>query len=267
MTKLDLQYDLINYTPASAAPPEANFNRIELHTNQELIERDGTVAMRAQLRLVGDPINDLDAAPKQYVDQVMPVGIIMMFGGVTVPSGGRWASCNGAEMESAVWPELFAVIAQNFSPPGTPAGRFHLPNLAERMPLGSTTGGNVTVPVGSTGGSAASVMPLHGHQMDHDHPNVGFTTGNPSANHTHGLSSGEFVAYRPGYGTFGIQGTGVNIDWAVAGITSGVSEWHTHSGNVDVPNHVGRTANEGTADVSRTNLPPYVGVQYVMRVK
>ena len=82
-------YDLLNYTPASASPVEANFNRIEQHINQELIERDGTVAMRAQLKLVGDPVAPLDAAPKQYVDQVLPIGIIMMYGGVDAAC--RWA--------------------------------------------------------------------------------------------------------------------------------------------------------------------------------
>ena len=69
MAKLDMQYDILNDTPATASPVEANFNRIEQHINQELIERDGTVAMRAQLQLVGDPVTDLDAAPKQYVDR------------------------------------------------------------------------------------------------------------------------------------------------------------------------------------------------------
>lgn len=68
MTKITLPYDLANKTPADAIPPESNFNRIEQHINQELIERDGTVAMRAQLRLFADPVNVLDAAPKQYVD-------------------------------------------------------------------------------------------------------------------------------------------------------------------------------------------------------
>ena len=29
--KLDLQYDVLNYTPASASPVEANFNRLEQH--------------------------------------------------------------------------------------------------------------------------------------------------------------------------------------------------------------------------------------------
>lgn len=69
MTKIDLQYDLANDTPADAVPVEANFNRIEQHINQELIERDGTVAMREQLRLVNStPLNEFDATSKGYVD-------------------------------------------------------------------------------------------------------------------------------------------------------------------------------------------------------
>ena len=74
MAKLDVTYDILNDAPASASPVEANFNRIEQHINQEVIERGGTVAMVAQLQLVGDPVTPLDAAPKQYVDAISRSG-------------------------------------------------------------------------------------------------------------------------------------------------------------------------------------------------
>jgi len=89
VSKLTYQYDILNLTPANAQPVEANFTRIEDHVNQELIERDGSVAIRAQLKLVGDPIVALDAAPKQYVDQVLPIGLVMMWAAAAPPSNGR----------------------------------------------------------------------------------------------------------------------------------------------------------------------------------
>jgi microcystin-dependent protein len=306
MTKVDLQYDLINYTPANAAPPESNFNRLEQHINQELIERDGTVAMRAQLRLVGDPVADLDATPKQYVDQILPVGLIMMFGGAGTPPGGRWAICNGAEVESSMYPELFAVIGQAYSPPGTPAGRFHLPPLTNRMPLGAGVAA-----VGATGGSADTIVPLHSHDMAHTHP--AFNTGNDSPDHAHvgvdhlhspgSLSTGwQSTNHVHGPGTqgqfltvtinpSGIVGSGgaqlaqavfndytapANVDHyhavnsgatgpADRGLTTaGATARHRHL--FTPANHTGRTANEGVAPAN-TNLPPYVVVQYIIRVR
>jgi len=68
MAKITFPYNLVNDTPADANPVESNFNRIEQYINQELIERDGSVSMRQALRLAGDPVSALDAAPKQYVD-------------------------------------------------------------------------------------------------------------------------------------------------------------------------------------------------------
>ena len=299
MAKIDLQYDLQNYTPASASPPQANFNRIEQHINQEVIERGGTVAMAAQLKLVGDPVAPLDAAPKQYVDQVLPIGIIMMFGGANVPPGGRWAVCNGAELEASSYPALFAVIANNFSPAGTPAGRFHLPNLQSRFAYGGTPG--------ATGGSADAIVPVHSHSIDHGHPDS--SSGNDNAehthvgaNHAHGVSirsgddtvqhyhymRGKEVVPNPG-GSFGqsvvIDRTATNFGFI--GQTDGISNSHQHDVNggtgladrglttsgrsavhqhaTSTPAMTGRSGTEGVA-VTNTNLPPYLGVAHIMRI-
>jgi len=120
MTKVNLVFDLANLTPADANPPEANFNKLESHINSEVIERDGSVSMRQQLRLVGDPVNDLDAAPKQYVDQVLPIGAIVPFGGAATPPGGRWLVCDGTEYQTADYPDLYAVIGTAYVT-GTPS--------------------------------------------------------------------------------------------------------------------------------------------------
>jgi hypothetical protein len=181
VTKLDIQFDVLNDTPASASPVDANFDRIEQHINQELVERDGTVAMRAQLRLVGDPVSSLDATPKQYVDAILPIGIIMMYGGTVVPPGGKWALCNGAEVETAAYPELFAVLGVSFVL-GTPAaGRFNLPNLNNRMPLGAGTAA-----LGAVGGTANATLLAHDHDVGHQHASG--TTQDDSPDHGHTTS-------------------------------------------------------------------------------
>jgi microcystin-dependent protein len=176
---LDLQYDILNDTPAAAGPVEANFNRTEQYINQELIARDGHIAMTGQLHLVGVPVADLDAAPKIYVDQVLPIGIIMMFG-AAAPAGGRWLACDGTEYATADYPELFAIIGLTFTPSGGTGGRFNVPNLAGRMPIGTST----TITAGATGGTADSVgVGAHTHAIDHTHASA--TTALETTDHVH----------------------------------------------------------------------------------
>jgi hypothetical protein len=177
MVKLDLQYDLVNGTPATASPPQANFSRTEQYVNQELINRDGSVAMSAQLRLSGDPLVALDAAPKQYVDAAMPIGSMVMFGGVAAPAGGKWLLCDGADLESSTYPDLFAAIGTSY---GGTGGHFNLPNLTQRFPMGAAP----TRAVGSTGGGTDAIVPPHTHPIDHTH--AGGTTGNTDLTHSHG---------------------------------------------------------------------------------
>jgi microcystin-dependent protein len=305
VTKVDLQYDLVNYTPASASPPQANFSRIEQHVNQELIERDGTVAMRAQLQLVGDPVNALDAAPKQYVDQVLPVGIIMMYGGTVAPPGGRWALCNGAELQTTDYPALYAVLGIAY---GGSAGRFNLPNLTDKFPRGAAPG--------ATGGNADAVVAPHTHPIDHTH--AAAATGVESANHSHAgvdhlhgisintggagnqhyhpMNAMEFIRYNPFAPSATLAGTtpgnGVPIDvFQISGMTTsyeshdhghavngatqgadralsttGVSANHTHNFQPPALSGSSGAASGAAASVTNANLPPYLGVTYIIRV-
>lgn len=133
---------------------------------------------------------------------------------------------------------------------------------------GSSTAGLGAVSGTNTKTIATANLPVHAHSIDHDHPAAtssyvsvdhshAFSTGNPSANHDHGVpGGGDFVLFRPGYGTFGIQGAGT-VDWATTQLTGGVSAWHTHSGqtggisanhthSVDVANHAGNSGNAGS---------------------
>lgn len=282
MSKINLSYNIVNYTPASASPVDANFDVIEQYINQELIERDGSVAMRAQLKLVGDPISDLDAAPKQYVDQVLPIGIVMMYGGAGAPPGGKWAVCNGAELQTSQYADLYGVIGHNFSPSGTPGSRFNLPNLQDRMPMGKGT----KTSMGETGGRRDTVLPKHNHGMkqhthgmgnhthpiDHDHPNS--QTGDAGA-HNHGFTDGNFFLRAAGSGDVtGGGGQKASVEWKAAAD-------HHHSVNIAPQNNKnsGKPSDNTTGgpndnvtgdagqDPGDDNLPPFLGIQYIIRVR
>lgn len=296
MTKINLSYNIVNYTPASASPVDTNFDTIEAHINQELVERDGTVAMRAQLKLVGNPVADLDAAPKQYVDQVLPIGIIMMYGGAGIPPGGKWAVCNGAELQTSSYADLYGVIGHNFSPSGTPGSRFNLPNMQDRFPMGKGT----QTSMGETGGKRDATLVLHDHGMKgHTHGMAHHTHG--MSNHTHSIdhNHGSVTTSQVGdhqHSQDTDNAVGANAGSRARGATAqytgnfagAPSGSHTHTvnlpafnGNSGAPgnnttagpsdndtgapsdNTTGQAGQDGTND----NLPPYLGVQYIIRVK
>jgi microcystin-dependent protein len=303
MSKLNLVYDIVNLTPADANPVEANYNTIQQFVNQELIERDGSVAMRAELLLSNDPLTPLGAATKQYVDGVLPIGMITPFGGVGSPPGGKWLECNGAELATTDYPDLYAVLGTRYVT-GTPAGgRFNLPNLVGKFPMGA--GG--TDALGTVGGSRNAVVVAHNHPIDHTH-SAG-TTGQDNAEHTHGVPNhqhslninsgtesavhdhkiaGVGAAANLGPTTAGVVGddpaSGFAELWStgqetaphyhnVAGFTdvtgstttTGRSAIHQHTFQTPAFAGTSGAASGAAATASDKNLPPYLAVTWIIR--
>lgn len=178
---LDLPYDLANYTPADALPVQTNFARVEQHINQELIARDGTVAMTGQLKLADNPIAELDAVCKRYVDSFLPIGVVLPFGGNVVPGSGMWAMADGTGRQVVDYPDLYNVLGYRYSPAGTTGGTFHLPNVADRVVVGK--GSNQT---GAFGGSPQSSVANHNHGFSGSHSGTLDTT-KVDTNHKHGM--------------------------------------------------------------------------------
>jgi microcystin-dependent protein len=295
MAKISLPYTIINGDPVDAGPVESNYQTIENHANQELIERGGTVAMVAQLKLVGNPVAALDAAPKQYVDQMLPIGIITMFGGASAPPGGVWLACDNTEYEVVIYPELAAVLGNAAS------GKFRVPNLKDRFPVGS--GGAYAA--NSTGGSADMVVPKHSHAIDHTH--ASFMSGiedtghkhpidimsvgsdrtlvtSSDGNHTHTTGQDGPLVQALGAGIRVGDGGGLafNAGWSgtnsagahthtvtdhlhgVKGDTGTESAYHKHG--INLPAFTGASAEAGESGAGK-NMPPYAAVLYVIRAK
>lgn len=276
---LDLQYDLINYTPADASPVEANFSRTQQYINTELIDRTGTTAMTGQLQLVGDPVNALDAAPKQYVDAFVPIASILMYAGATAPAGGKWALCNGAELEQAAYPILFARIGQTY---GGTSGHFNLPQLSGRVAIGAGTDA-----LASTGGSRDAIVPAHTHSIDHTHASatsgfnnqahnhngvdhlhgVNLNTGGQGNNHYHHLNPMEVIRYNPfapaAFLQGGASGWGVDI-WNLADggyTTNWADQDHGHnvSGATGAADRSLTTGNDNTGHNHNFQPPTFSG--------
>ena len=179
MTGLNLAYDLANYTPADANPVQSNFQRVEQHSNTELINRDGSIAMIGQLKLVGDPKAPLDAVTKQYVDLLLPIGVMLPYAGPgSAPGAGTWAICNGAVLAESAYPELFTIIQKAWNPSAA-AGSFSLPNMADRVPVGA---GTETGIVGAYGGSNDAPLVNHQHNARHAHTN---SVADANTDHAH----------------------------------------------------------------------------------
>jgi len=291
VASIDLQYDLANETPANASPVEANFNRVEQHINTELIERDGTVAMRQPLRLSGDPVSALDAATKAYVDAVMPVGIIMLYGGATVPPVGTWLLCDNAEYSQGAYPALFAVIAQTY---GGAVGTFRTPPINQgRIPIG--TGGTPSLALGATGGTRDAVSVAHSHTassgvesashvhagIDHLHSIGAGNTAGQSATHFHMGPSGSLIGVSPGSnGQLNALGIGGGPTVGFPGGTENASGDHSHAIGAGATGPADRSLITGGNNVNHThaitvnsdgvtgvgaNMPPYVAMTYIIR--
>jgi hypothetical protein len=76
MSSLNIPNALTNGSTADAVEVQQNFDAIETHTNTEMINRDGSVAMTAQLLLSGAPTSDLGAATKAYADGVLTTNTV-----------------------------------------------------------------------------------------------------------------------------------------------------------------------------------------------
>lgn len=298
---LAIPNDIQNETPADAVEVDQNYKTIQAYVNANAVIRDGTVAMQAPLHLFGDPINDDDAVRKAYVDAILPIGIILPYAGSVVPAG-AWAACNGAAVQTSIYPKLFQVISYNF---GGSGGSFNLPDLRARIIITRDTREARFNTPGDKGGTWQAPVQQHRHHMNHNHPAA--DTGGQSQSHTHGMAhthpvnivsetqnanhhhdGGQggydfIVARSDGNFNLGTAATKVGMSaqsatadathaHRVQGVTGGVTgtsdrtgeagQGHTHVFNV--PFYDGDTAYAGTDNAE--HLPPYLVLLHLIRV-
>jgi len=158
-----------------------------------------------------------------------PTGGLIMWGTGTAPTG--WLLCAGAAVSRTTYSALFAVIGTTFGV-GDGTTTFNLPNYTNRMPYGTT--------VGTTGGSADSVVVSHTHTA---------TVTDPG--HFHNIASGTVnTRTNPYFNWVGTGGASIGVDGAYTDSkTTGIS------------------VSNSTAGVSGTNanLPPYLGINFIIK--
>ena len=180
---MSLPNDILNGTPVDALPVEQNYNVIEQYVNTNTVLRDGSVAMTGQLTLVGNPMQASHAVPKSYVDTVLPIGVMLDYGGAAAPAGGQWMLCDGATLSTTAYPTLFNVIGFRY---GGSGGTFKLPDFGSRVAVAVDSAQARFNTVGKKGGTTKIPMPSHTHTINHDHGTA--TSGSGLGSHSHDVN-------------------------------------------------------------------------------
>lgn len=169
---------------------------------------------------------------KRINDTTDSAGFITMYGGGSAPSG--WLMCDGSAVSRVTYATLFNVIGTSYGA-GDGATTFNLPNLNAAFPMGGSPG--------ITGGSADAVV------VDHSH-----TASTDSDVHSHGYRD----HYRDNDAIVDDSGTGTDRgyhpDLPYSNRTTD-SDTHDHAVTVNSTGVAGTNA----------NLPPYVGVSFVIK--
>lgn len=205
----------------TGAQSTLTFNVVQVDAVNSVVYADQNITQGIYEGFFTNPLFPTDyiaVNPKQVasaIETALPYGMITLWYGTiaTIPNG--WALCDGTN--------------------GTP-------NLTNMFVIGANADyngvptSNVTSTPLSTGGSAASSLPIHTHGVnDNGHNHSLNAAGNATTNPTANGGSVQFIATGPGGFETGIANTNISI------------------------------ANAGT-DTTYANLPPFYALAYIMKV-
>jgi len=198
--------------------PSGGVSHATMHSNVH----DALSALQAKVGVDSSAVtSSLDYRMAQ-AEKNAPVGTVSMFAGAAAPTG--WLLCQGQTVDYADYPLLAAVF-------GVSGGTFTLPDLRQRVPVGSGTGYTLR----SSGGSATDSitlaetnLPSHTHGVNHSHTIADHDHTMPNHAHTipdHSHTIPDHLHSVPEHGH------GHNIEAAQAS--------HNHSGGIVVRTSAG----------------------------
>lgn len=177
----------------------------------------------------------IDGIKQFYVGRMdsgplVPVGAILAWAGVTAPD--NFALCDGRQMDRTAYPQLYSVIQNIY---GASGNFFKLPDLKGRVIVTRDQGNAQFVNLNNLGGEAQHIlsldeMPRHSHDI-----------GNPNV---------------ANWRDMGIWGSNV----------SGGNQWNIASGSSE--GSLGKlSASDTGGSRPHNNMPPYIVLNYIIRIK
>lgn len=242
-----------------------------------------------------NPVQDQDAATKQYVDDqitndivpllnsLVPAGTVIEWGNAIPPAD--WLVCDGQSLDAiadSTLTLLFSTIGTTYG--GTGSSNFNLPDLRGRKILGHYSGGaaanRVTdvdaQTIGNLGGDdgtttplTAAQLPIHnhtgtsGHQPNHAHTG---TTGN-AGGHTHRVRATNHRV--DSGGSSNIATTAIRNGQPLKTDIVRTKSNHSHSitGISTEPDH-SHTFTTGLSGgtAGHENIPPFQTINYIIKI-
>lgn len=141
MSTIARLFNFVDGQNSSADAVDAEFDQILAFLLNNVVHKDGTVAMTGALTLPANPTAALHAATKQYVDGLIAVpalpGFVVMHGGSVAPAG--WLPCDGSAVSRTTYSALYTAIG-NTHGAGDGSTTFNVPDMKGRVPVGLGTG-------------------------------------------------------------------------------------------------------------------------------
>ena len=229
------------------------------------------------INILGTTPNGEAASLTALLSIIDPADKIVAVGGATAPTG--WALCDGSAVSRTTYAATFARIGTTYGV-GDGSTTFNLPDLRSKFIAGKGTA-TWSNSLNETGGSKDAVAVAHDHSFIHDHSDtLSVTAGGGSHAHvedtTGGVTSSVGWLYRGNtngstFDSFVGSSTGSKSTFWYAQPstgTSGSTHNHTISGSVsNNPSTDKTTLQSPTASGTDANLPPYVTLNYVIRLR
>lgn len=150
------------------------------------------------------------------VSQLLPAGVLSMYGGSSVPAG--WLVCDGSSVLRATYPDLFTAIGTTYG--AVDGTHFTLPNFKGKTPFGVDAAQTEFAALGASGGQKSVQAHSHG-VTDPGHNHALWSIAQEANVYTLGGTSNRAIlkggSPNSGDGLTGDRGTGISIQSAGSG--------------------------------------------------